>query len=42
MVPLLILFNVNSRVAAATAGFSKVFISAASLFVAYNGIFIEF
>ena len=31
MVPLLIYFEVNSRVAAATVGFSKLFISAATV-----------
>jgi hypothetical protein len=37
MVPLLILFNVNSRVAAATSGFSKLFISAATVVLALVG-----
>ena len=38
MVPLLILFEVNPRIAAATSGFSKLFISAASVILAYLGI----
>lgn len=36
MVPTLILFDVNSRVAAATSGFSKLFISAATVILAYE------
>jgi hypothetical protein len=37
MVSLLILVGINSRVAAATSGFSKLFISAASMLFAYLG-----
>ena len=42
MVPLLIMFHVNPRVAAATSGFSKLFISAATVLLADIGILLLF